>query len=31
MTTPTCKLLRPGDTYLGRQGFTYVTGLGALV
>lgn len=27
MQTSVCKLLRPGDTYVGRQGFTYVTGL----
>jgi uncharacterized RmlC-like cupin family protein len=24
---PTCKVIRPGDSYVGQQGFTYVTGL----
>jgi uncharacterized RmlC-like cupin family protein len=24
---PTCKHIRPGDAYVGQQGFTYITGL----
>jgi uncharacterized RmlC-like cupin family protein len=27
MTAPTCKVIRPGDSYVGQQGFTYITGL----
>jgi uncharacterized RmlC-like cupin family protein len=27
MTAPTCKVIRQGDSYVGQQGFTYVTGL----
>jgi uncharacterized RmlC-like cupin family protein len=27
MGTPTCKLIRPGDAYQGRQGLTYFAGL----
>ena len=27
MTSPTCKLVRSGDAYVGQQGFTYLTGL----
>jgi uncharacterized RmlC-like cupin family protein len=27
MTPASCKLIRPGDAYLGQQGFTYTTGL----
>ena len=27
MGSPTCKVIRPGDTYVGQQGFTYLTGL----
>jgi uncharacterized RmlC-like cupin family protein len=25
--TPTCRLISPGDQYVGRQGFTYTAGL----
>ena len=25
--TATCKLIRPGESYVGRQGFTYIAGL----
>jgi len=27
MPSPTCKVIRPGDAYVGQQGFTYVAGL----
>ncbi len=27
MASPTCKVIRAGDSYVGRQGFTYVCGL----
>jgi len=27
MTSPTCKVVRSGDPYVGRQGFTYLAGL----
>ena len=27
MTSPTCRVIRQGDSYVGQQGFTYVTGL----
>jgi uncharacterized RmlC-like cupin family protein len=27
MTAPTCKVIRSGASYVGRQGFTYLTGL----
>ena len=27
MTSPTCTVLRPGESYGGGQGFTYLTGL----
>jgi uncharacterized RmlC-like cupin family protein len=27
VSNPTCKLVRPGDSYVGQQGFTYVGGL----
>jgi uncharacterized RmlC-like cupin family protein len=27
MSASTCKVIRPGDSYVGQQGFTYVTGL----
>lgn len=27
MTAPACKLIRPGDAYVGHQGLTYITGL----
>lgn len=27
MASLTCKVIRPGDSYVGRQGFTYVGGL----
>jgi uncharacterized RmlC-like cupin family protein len=27
VVAPTCKVIRPGDSYVGQQGFTYFTGL----
>jgi uncharacterized RmlC-like cupin family protein len=27
MTSPTCKVIRSGASYVGQQGFTYLTGL----
>src|ERR1043165_1012427 len=27
MTSPTCKVVRSGDAYVGQQGFTYLAGL----
>jgi uncharacterized RmlC-like cupin family protein len=27
MVAPTCKVIRPGQSYVGQQGFTYLTGL----
>lgn len=27
MTSPTCKVIRPGEGYVGKQGFTYMAGL----
>jgi uncharacterized RmlC-like cupin family protein len=27
MTSPTCKVIRPGESYVGQQGFTYLVGL----
>jgi uncharacterized RmlC-like cupin family protein len=27
--TPTCKIIRPGDTYEGKQGFSYFEGIAA--
>jgi uncharacterized RmlC-like cupin family protein len=27
MVSPTCKVIRAGDSYVGRQGFTYACGL----
>jgi uncharacterized RmlC-like cupin family protein len=27
MTSPTCKVIRPGESYVGQQGFTYLAGL----
>ena len=27
VSTPTCRVIRPGDSYVGQQGFTYVSGL----
>ena len=27
MISPTCKVIRPGHSYVGQQGFTYLTGL----
>jgi uncharacterized RmlC-like cupin family protein len=27
VTSPTCKVIRPGESYVGQQGFTYLTGL----
>ena len=27
MTASTCKVIRQGGSYVGQQGFTYVTGL----
>jgi uncharacterized RmlC-like cupin family protein len=27
MATPICKVIRPGDRYVGQQGFTYLSGL----
>lgn len=27
MTSPTCKVVPPGDAYVGRQGFTYLASL----
>src|SRR4051812_47096403 len=26
-TAPTCRLLRPGESYAGKQGFTYTAGI----
>lgn len=28
-TRPTCRIIRPNETYLGKQGFTYVEGITA--
>ena len=27
MTSPTCKVIRPGDAYVGHQGLSYIAGL----
>jgi len=27
VTSPRCKVIRPGESYVGQQGFTYLTGL----
>jgi uncharacterized RmlC-like cupin family protein len=27
MTSPTCKVIRPGESYVGQQGLTYLAGL----